>query len=113
MEFNRVTDVPGSERKGERNFMPIETAEKPAAVEQLLESVPKIKDRLSDKFEDGVRSARRAIKHGRYAAEDLIEEAQHTIRQKPLESVAVVLAAGVLAGALAGGFVTWLGSRRR
>jgi ElaB/YqjD/DUF883 family membrane-anchored ribosome-binding protein len=93
--------------------MPAETAEKPATVDQHFGSVPKIKARLTDKFEDGVRSARRAIKHGRYAAEDLIEEAQHTIRQKPLEAVAVVLAAGVLAGALAGGFVTWLGFRRR
>jgi ElaB/YqjD/DUF883 family membrane-anchored ribosome-binding protein len=113
MEFNRMTDVRRSVKSEEKKVMPLETAERPAAVDQLLDSVPKIKDRLTDKFEDGVRSARRAIKHGRYAAEDLIEEAQHTVRQKPLEAVAVVFAAGVLAGALAGGVVTWFGFRRR
>ena len=71
-----------------------------------------VKSRLADTVENGVRSTRRAIKHVRYAAEDLIEEAQHTIKQKPLEAVAIVLTVGILAGALAGGFVTWLGFRR-
>ena len=59
--------------------------------------------------EDGVRSASQAIRHGRYAAEDVIEEAKHTVKQRPLQAMGIVFAAGVLAGC----FLTWIGFRRR
>jgi ElaB/YqjD/DUF883 family membrane-anchored ribosome-binding protein len=71
-----------------------------------------VKSSFTDTLEDGVRSARRAVKHGRYAVEDLIEEAQHAVKQKPLEAVGIAFTAGILAGALAGGVMTWFGLRR-
>ncbi len=58
---------------------------------------------------DGVRSASQAIRHGRHAAEDAIEEAKHTVKQRPLQAIGTVFAAGVLAGT----FFTWIGFRRR
>jgi ElaB/YqjD/DUF883 family membrane-anchored ribosome-binding protein len=83
--------------------------EKPATVENSLHEISKIRSRVTDAVEDGVRSASQAIRHGRHAAEDAIEEAKHTVKQRPLQAMGTVFAAGVLAGT----FVTWIGFRRR
>jgi len=84
-------------------------SEKPATVESPLREVSKIRSIVTDAVEVGVRSASQAIKHGRYAAEDAIEEAKHTVKQRPLQAMGTVFAAGVLAGT----FLTWIGYRRR
>ena len=89
--------------------MPADVLEKPATVEDVAREVSKIKSMVTDAVEDGVRSARQAIKHGRYTAEDVIEEAQHTVKQRPLQAMGIAFAAGVLAG----GFLGWIGFRRR
>lgn len=84
-------------------------SEKPATVENPLREVSKIRSVVTDAVEDGVRSASQAIRHGRYAAEDAIEEAKHTVKQRPLQAMGAVFAAGVVAGT----FLTWMGFRRR
>ncbi len=89
--------------------MPAEIFEKSATVEDVLRDMSRIKSIVTDAVEDGVRSAVQAIKHGRYAAEDVIEEAKHTVKQRPLQAVGIVFAAGVVTGA----FLGWFGSRRR
>ena len=63
---------------------------------------------VTEAVEDGVKSAMKTIKQGRYAAEDMIGDARHTVRQRPFQAVGVVFAAGVLTGTLIG----WLASRR-
>ncbi len=83
--------------------------EKPATVEDDRREVSKIRSIVTDAVEEGVRSARQAIKHGRYAAEGVIEEAQHTVKQRPLQAMGIVFAAGVLAG----GFLAWVEFRPR
>jgi ElaB/YqjD/DUF883 family membrane-anchored ribosome-binding protein len=83
--------------------------EKPATVEDARHEASKIRSIVTDAVEDGVRSARQAIKQGRYAAEDVIEEAQHTVKQRPLQAIGIALAAGVFAG----GFLAWIEFRRR
>ena len=55
-------------------------------VENPLREVSKIRSMVTDAVEDGVRSASQAIRHGRYAAEDAIEEAKHTVKQRPLQA---------------------------
>lgn len=89
--------------------MPADVLEKPARVEDALREVSKIRSIVTDAVEDGVRSACQTIKHGRNAAEGVIEEAQHTVKQRPLQAMSIVFAAGVLAG----GFLAWIGFRRR
>ena len=84
-------------------------AEKPATVENPLREISKIRSVVTDAVEDGVRSASHAIRHGRYAAEDAIEEAKHAVKQRPLQAMVTVFAAGVLAGTC----LTWIGFRRR
>jgi len=89
--------------------MPADVLEKAARVEEALHEVSKIGSVVTDVVEHGVRSANQAIRHGRYAAEDAIEEAKHTVKQRPLQAMGIAFAAGVLAGSL----LTWIGLRRR
>ena len=89
--------------------MPADVLEKPATVEDALREVSKIRSMVTDAVEDSVRSANQVIRHGRYAAEDVIEEAKHTVKRRPLQALAIVFASGVLAG----GLLTWIGLRRR
>jgi len=81
--------------------------EMPSSVEDTLREVARIKSMVTEAVEDGVKTAIRAIKQGRYAAEDMIGDARHTVRKRPFQAMGVVFAAGVLAGALVG----WLASR--
>jgi ElaB/YqjD/DUF883 family membrane-anchored ribosome-binding protein len=83
--------------------------EKPATVENSLHEVSKIRSRVADAVEDGVRSASQAIRHARHAAEDAIEEAKYTVKRRPLQAMGTLFAAGVLAGTV----FTWIGFRRR
>lgn len=89
--------------------MPVDVLEKPATAEDARREVPKIRSIVSDAMEDGVRSASRAIRHGRYAAEDLIDQAEHKVKQRPFQAIGILFAAGMLVG----GFLTWIGFRRR
>lgn len=84
-------------------------SEKPATVESPLREVSKIRSMVTDAVDDGVRSANQAIRRGRYAAEDAIEEAKHTVKQRPFQAMGTAFAAGVLAGTV----LSWIGFRRR
>jgi len=53
-------------------------------------------------LEENVRQVRRAVVHGRHAAEDLAASAALRVRRHPLGTVAAALGAGLLAGAAAG-----------
>jgi len=70
----------------------------PATVEHARRQVSKIRSIVTDAMEDNIRSANQAIRHGRHAAEDVIEEAKHMVKQKPLQAMGIVFAAGVLEG---------------
>jgi len=87
--------------------MPTDVMEMRASVEEALREVSRIKTIVTDAVEDGVKTAVKAIKQGRYAAEDMIGDARVTVRKRPFQSVGVVFAVGVLTGALVG----WLASR--
>lgn len=89
--------------------MPAEVLEKPAAAEEARREIPKIRSIVRDTMEDSVRSASRAIRHGRYAAEDLIDQVEHKVKQRPFQAIGTVFAAGLVVG----GLVTWIGFRRR
>lgn len=89
--------------------MPANVLENAPTLQDAFQTVTRVKAIVSDAMEDGVRSATQAIKHGRHAAEDAIDEARHTVKQNPFQSVGVAFAAGVLAG----GVLTWVGMRCR
>jgi len=89
--------------------MPTDFLGKQATVEDLLREVSRIRIVVAEAVEDGVESAIKAMKQGRHAAEDAIDDARHTIKQRPFQAMGIVFGAGVLAG----GILAWLGTRRR
>jgi ElaB/YqjD/DUF883 family membrane-anchored ribosome-binding protein len=82
--------------------------EKQASVEDVLREVSRLKSVVTEAVDDGVKSAVKALKQGRSAAEDVMHDARYTVKQKPLQAVAVVFAVGVLTGSLLG----WMSTRR-
>ena len=67
--------------------MPATLLEKPGTAEDALREVSRIKSLIAEAVDEGVRTAVRAIKRGRYAAEDAIEDAKHTVKQQPLQAM--------------------------
>jgi ElaB/YqjD/DUF883 family membrane-anchored ribosome-binding protein len=77
-------------------------------VEDVLSEASRIKSMVSEAVEDGVKSAMKAIKQGRNAAEDVISDTRYTVKRNPFQAMGIVFAAGVLTGS----FLGWLGTRR-
>lgn len=66
------------------------------------DKVERLKERAVNAFEDGMVDARRLIKRGRYAAEDLVDDTAHRIKKDPWTSVGVTFAAGMTVGIMLG-----------
>jgi hypothetical protein len=64
---------------------------------------------IANVVEDYSDETRRAVRRGRLAAKDLIDEAAHSIKQRPLETVALTFGLAFGTGVLFG----WLASRTR
>ncbi len=88
--------------------MPEDVMEKPTTFEDVLHDVAKMKEKLTDVVDDSVRTAARAIKQGRYAAETALDDAKHAVRKNPFAAVGVIFAAGMVVG----GMGVWIGMRR-
>jgi hypothetical protein len=61
----------------------------------------RLKTAASYAVEDAVTEAKRFARRGRYAAEDLMEDAAHRVKRDPLRSVALGFLLGLSLGALA------------
>ena len=88
--------------------MRVGAVDKPVMIEDVLRGASRIKSAVTDSVEDTARMAARALKQGRRAAGDALEEAEHTIKQKPFQSMGVIFTAGILAG----GCLAFLAFRR-
>jgi ElaB/YqjD/DUF883 family membrane-anchored ribosome-binding protein len=99
-----------SMNRRDENEAPVDVArERPR--DSLGIRAERTKEHLTDVVDDKVRAARRAIRKGRYAAEDLADEVRLEARRNPLQTVSVALGIGAVVGLVAG----WLmrGPRRR
>jgi ElaB/YqjD/DUF883 family membrane-anchored ribosome-binding protein len=76
--------------------------------EDPVREIGKIGSTVSDAVEESVRSVSQALRRGRHAAEDAIDEVQHSVKQRPLQAVGMAFGAGVLAGSL----LSWIRLRR-
>jgi ElaB/YqjD/DUF883 family membrane-anchored ribosome-binding protein len=94
--------------RGEAMAQVAQILEKAPTVDEVVRGVSRIKSVVTDAMDDGIRSARRAAKQGKAFAQDTIHDARYAIKRKPLQSAAVVLAAGVVIGS----FITWILSPR-
>jgi ElaB/YqjD/DUF883 family membrane-anchored ribosome-binding protein len=64
---------------------------------------------LADALEDGGEAARRVTKQGSHAAAELLAETKKRVQRHPIETVAAVFAAGIMAGAA----IRWMMKRRQ
>lgn len=77
--------------------------------EKLAETaldVERLKIAATHAVEDKVTEAKRMIKKGRYAAEDLKDETAHMIKREPFRSVGITFGVGFGLGIVAGWVVT-------
>lgn len=65
-------------------------------------NVDEFKEKAAHALEDGITDAKRMIKRGRYAAEDLVEDTAHYIKRDPWRSVGTTFAVGFGLGLAAG-----------
>ena len=82
----------------------IKTAEQIAHVGLTVE---KLKENASHVIEDGIADAKRMVKKGRYAAEDLVDDTAHYIKKDPFRSVGVTFGVGFGLGAIVGLLVAY------
>ncbi len=68
----------------------------------------RLKEIITEAVEDGLRTARRTMKQSQEFAEETMDEAVHTVKKYPLQTVAVTFGVALAAGL----FVGWLASRR-
>jgi ElaB/YqjD/DUF883 family membrane-anchored ribosome-binding protein len=73
-----------------------------AAATQLGVEMERVKDAVADAFEDGINAARRAVKQGRRAAEDLIDDAEYQVKRHPMNALGVTFGIGLGLGAVIG-----------
>jgi ElaB/YqjD/DUF883 family membrane-anchored ribosome-binding protein len=75
-----------------------------AAAAQLGAEAGRVKEVVAEAVEDGINAAKRAVKQGRRAAEDLVDDAERQVKQHPLSSLGVTfgigLGLGIVIGAL-------------
>jgi ElaB/YqjD/DUF883 family membrane-anchored ribosome-binding protein len=64
---------------------------------------------LADALEDGGGAARRLTKQGSHAAAELLAETKKRVQRHPIETVAAVFAAGIMAGSA----IRWMMKRRQ
>jgi ElaB/YqjD/DUF883 family membrane-anchored ribosome-binding protein len=70
--------------------------------DQLGAEVKRVKEAVADAVEDGLGAARRAVKQGRRAAEDLVDDAECRVRRHPFSALGVTFGIGVGLGAAIG-----------
>jgi ElaB/YqjD/DUF883 family membrane-anchored ribosome-binding protein len=72
------------------------------ARDQLEAEVKRMKEAVVDAVEDRVVAARRAVKHGRRAAEDFVDDAEYQVKQHPFSALGVTFGIGLGLGAAIG-----------
>jgi ElaB/YqjD/DUF883 family membrane-anchored ribosome-binding protein len=70
--------------------------------DQLGAEVKRVKAAAVDAVDNGIAAARRAVKQGRRAAEDLVDDAEYRVKQHPFSALGVSFGIGLGLGALIG-----------
>jgi len=70
--------------------------------DHLGSEVKRVKEAVADAVDNGVVAAKRAVKQGRRAAEDLVDDAEYRIKQRPFSALSVTFGIGMGLGAAIG-----------
>jgi ElaB/YqjD/DUF883 family membrane-anchored ribosome-binding protein len=73
-----------------------------AAVAQMRAGSGQMKEAVAEAVKDELRAAKRAVKQGRRAAEDLVDDAEYQVKKRPFSAVGVSLGIGLALGAVIG-----------
>jgi ElaB/YqjD/DUF883 family membrane-anchored ribosome-binding protein len=73
-----------------------------AAAAHLGAAAGRVKEAVADAVEDWSTAAKRGVKHGRRAAEDVVDDTKYQVRQHALGSLGVSFGIGLGVGALLG-----------
>ena len=79
--------------------------------EQIADTIHKASRAASsaaEAIEDGVGAARRAVKHGGYAAVEAFDDAKRRVQRNPIQTVVAMLAIGFAAGTA----ISWMIRRK-
>src|SRR5262249_37920314 len=83
--------------------MQTEIIEKTIEVRDQLEAeVKRVKEAVAGAVDNGIVAAKRAVKQGRRAAEDLVDDAEYQVKQHPFSAVGVSFGIGIGLGAAIG-----------
>jgi ElaB/YqjD/DUF883 family membrane-anchored ribosome-binding protein len=83
--------------------MQTEIIEKTIEVRDHLEAeVKRVKEAVAGAVDHGIVAAKRAVKQSRRAAEDLVDDAEYQIKQRPFSAVGVSFGVGIGLGAAIG-----------
>ena len=70
--------------------------------DQLGAEVKRVKEAVVDAVDNGAVAARRVVKQGRRAAEDLVDGAEYRVKQHPFSALGVTFGIGMGLGAAIG-----------
>lgn len=70
--------------------------------EQLGAEVKRVKEAVAEAVDNGFVAAKRVVKQGRRAAEDLVDDAEYKVKQHPFSALGVSLGIGIGLGAAVG-----------
>jgi ElaB/YqjD/DUF883 family membrane-anchored ribosome-binding protein len=70
--------------------------------DRLRAEVERVKEAVADAVDNGIVAARRSVKQGRRATEDLVDDAGYRIKQRPFSALGVSFGIGVGLGAAIG-----------
>jgi ElaB/YqjD/DUF883 family membrane-anchored ribosome-binding protein len=70
--------------------------------DQLGAEVKRVKEAVADAVDNGIVAAKRAVKQGRRAAEDLVDDTEYRVKQHPFGALGVSLGVGLGLGAAVG-----------
>jgi ElaB/YqjD/DUF883 family membrane-anchored ribosome-binding protein len=74
--------------------------------DQLGAEVKRVKEAVAGAVDNGIVAAKRAVKQGRRAAEDLVDDAEYKVKQHPFSALGVSFGIGIGLGAAIGALLT-------
>jgi ElaB/YqjD/DUF883 family membrane-anchored ribosome-binding protein len=74
--------------------------------DQLGAEVKRVKEAVADAVDHSIVAAKRAVKQGRRAAEDLVDDAEYKVKQHPFSALGVSFGIGIGLGAAIGALLT-------
>jgi ElaB/YqjD/DUF883 family membrane-anchored ribosome-binding protein len=108
LECKRIT-IELRDEKGQESMAQSVLEQVGVQIDETARKASRAASVLADAIEDGGEAARRVTKQGSHAAAELLAETKKRVQRHPIETVAAVFAAGIMAGSV----IHWMMKRRQ